>query len=234
MRKMIGVIGPMAICLMLFAGLDAAAKPDKHKGKGKGKGNKPAVILVQPDHHDDGRGNSRGRGRHAVRHHGGPPPWAPAHGYRSQHRGGVQAAYVAPYGIAGGHCNRKEVGLIVGGITGGLIGSKLTSRDDRAAGIIGGAILGAIVGSAIGKSMDKADHHCVGQTLEHAPDNQAVAWSDPDRGAEYRVTPRQTYQASDGGYCREYQTVSTVNGRSQETYGTACRQEDGAWKMVSR
>ncbi len=238
MQKMIRVIGPLAICLMLFAGLDAAAKPGKGKGKGKGKGHGPDIIVVQPDNHERGnagnQGRGRGKGHHAVRHHGGPPPWAPAHGYRSQHRGGgVQAVYVAPYGIDGGHCNRKEVGLIVGGITGGLIGAKITSKKDRAAGIIGGAILGAIVGSTIGKSMDKADHHCVGQALEHAPDNQTIAWSNPDGGAEYRVTPTQTYQTSSGGYCREYQTISTVNGRSQETYGTACRQQDGAWKLVN-
>lgn len=238
MRKMIRVIGPLAICLMLFASLDAAAKPDK--GKGKGKGHKPDVIVIHPGNQGHAQrgnrrgGQGRGQDHHAVRHHGGPPPWAPAHGYRSQHRGGgVQTAYMAPYGIAGGHCNRKEVGLIVGGITGGLIGAKITSKKDRAAGIIGGAILGAIVGSTIGKSMDKADHHCVGQTLEHAPDSQTIAWSNPDGGAEYRVTPTRTYQTSSGGYCREYQTISTVNGRSQETYGTACRQEDGAWKLVN-
>ena len=242
MRKMIRVIGPLAICLMLFASLDAVAKPSKKKGKKNNHG--PNVIVIQPDNHgraqpgNHDRGNvgrrGGGRGHHAVRHHGGPPPWAPAHGYRSQHRGGgVQAVYVAPYGIDGGHCNRKEVGLIVGGITGGLIGAKITSKKDRAAGIIGGAILGAIVGSSIGKSMDKADHHCVGQALEHAPDSRAITWSNPDRGAEYRVTPTQTYQTSTGGYCREYQTISTVNGRPQETYGTACRQPDGAWKLVN-
>lgn len=268
MRKMIRVVGPLAICLMFFAGFEAAANPGKGKGKNKHKGNKPAVIIIQPDDHGGGhssdvyvvrpdnhggghssdvyvvqpavnhghgkaRYRARGRGHHAVSHHGGPPPWAPAHGYRSQHRHGVQAAYVAPYGIAGGSCNRKEVGLILGAVTGGLIGSKLTSKKDRAAGIIGGAILGAIVGSSVGKSMDKADHHCVGQTLEHAPDNQMVTWRDPDRGMQYQVTPVQTYQTANGGYCREYQTISTVNGRSQETYGTACRQDDGAWKMMN-
>lgn len=224
MQKMIRMIGPLAIFLMLFAGFEAAAKPDKGKGKGKGRGNKPDVITVQPNQH---RGD-----KHAVRHHGGPPPWAPAHGYRAK-GGGYQTAYVAPYGIDGGHCNRKEVGMIVGGITGGLIGSKVTSKDDRAAGIIGGAILGAIVGSAIGKSMDKADQHCVGQALEHSPDSQAVNWRDPDNGAQYQVTPVSTYQTPAGGYCREYKTVSTVNGRAQETYGTACRQSDGAWKMIN-
>ncbi len=235
MRKMIRVVGPLAICLMFFAGFEAAAGPGK--GKGKKKKNGHNVIVVQPaDNHGPGQGQgrrSRNNGHHAVRHHGGPPPWAPAHGYRSQHRGSVQTAYVAPYGIAGGSCNRKEVGLILGGLTGGLIGSKLTSKKDRAVGIIGGAILGAIVGSSIGKSMDKADHHCVGQALEHAPDSQAVAWSNPDNGSRYRVTPVNSYQTASGGYCREYQTISTVNGRSQETYGTACRQDDGAWKMMN-
>ncbi len=34
-------------------------------------------------------------------------------------------------------------------------------------------------------------------------------------------------------YCREYQRTVNVGGRTQQSYGTACRQPDGAWKIVS-
>lgn len=32
--------------------------------------------------------------------------------------------------------------------------------------------------------------------------------------------------------CREYQTVITVEGRSQPAYGTVCRQPDGTWRLA--
>lgn len=35
-------------------------------------------------------------------------------------------------------------------------------------------------------------------------------------------------------YCREFQTTVLVNGQPQPSYGTACRQPDGAWKIVSQ
>ena len=38
--------------------------------------------------------------------HGGPPPWAPAHGYRRKHGQGPQS-YAAPFGIGTGGCNKQ-------------------------------------------------------------------------------------------------------------------------------
>ena len=57
----------------------------KHKGKGKNKDkgkHKSKVVVVQPLIQGQSHGRGRGHG-----HAGGPPPWAPAHGYRS-HKGG--------------------------------------------------------------------------------------------------------------------------------------------------
>ena len=41
------------------------------------------------------------------------------------------------------------------------------------------------------------------------------------------------YQAANGQYCREYQTTVTVAGRPQPSYGTACLQPDGVWRVVN-
>ncbi len=38
---------------------------------------------------------------------------------------------------------------------------------------------------------------------------------------------------SNNPYCREYQRNVTVGGHIEQSYGTACRQPDGAWKIVS-
>jgi hypothetical protein len=32
--------------------------------------------------------------------------------------------------------------------------------------------------------------------------------------------------------CREYQSSVTIDGRPQPTYGTACQQADGTWRIV--
>jgi hypothetical protein len=35
-------------------------------------------------------------------------------------------------------------------------------------------------------------------------------------------------------YCREFQTQTMVGGQPQPSYGTACQQPDGSWKIVSQ
>ncbi len=41
------------------------------------------------------------------------------------------------------------------------------------------------------------------------------------------------YRAANGQYCREYQATVMVNGAPQPSYGTACLQPDGAWRVVN-
>jgi surface antigen len=36
-----------------------------------------------------------------------------------------------------------------------------------------------------------------------------------------------------GAYCREFQQTVSIGGREERAYGTACRQPDGSWKVVS-
>ena len=117
--------------------------------------------------------------------------------------------------------------------SGGVIGSQIGSGSGRTAAIVGGTILGAVVGGSIGNTMDNLDHNCVGQALEHAPDGQQIVWNSPTDNAEYRVTPTNSYQSTDGRYCREYRTNATIGGKPQEVYGTSCRQPDGSWELVS-
>jgi len=49
--------------------------------------------------------------------------------------------------------------------------------------------------------------------LETAPGATTVPWRNPDNGHVGTVTPVRTYQASSGGYCREYETTVTVGGK---------------------
>jgi hypothetical protein len=46
------------------------------------------------------------------------------------------------------------------------------------------------------------------------------------------VSPAPTAAAQ--SYCREFQTQTVVAGQVQPSYGTACQQPDGSWKIVSQ
>jgi surface antigen len=177
-----------------------------------------------------------------------PPPWAPAHGYRSKHQqydhdddevgdGGyyylpwLTRGYHSDY-VGGGRCYREKLGAVLGGMIGGAAGSQIGKGNERTVATITGAVIGILVGQSIGRSMDRVDQNCTGQTLEYAPDHVRVSWSDPESGNRYAVTPLRTYPASADRYCREYQTDAIIGGKRQQVYGTACRQPDGSWKMM--
>ena len=68
--------------------------------------------------------------------------------------------------------------------------------------------------------------------LETAPSGQTVSWRNPDSGNSGTITPEPAVQRDSGEYCREYQQTITVAGRSEQAFGTACRQPDGSWKIV--
>lgn len=174
-----------------------------------------------------------------------PPPWAPAHGYRDKHpgkgkghkrkhRGGYEEAYVVPFGIDMGTCNREEIGTLVGAAVGGYVGSQVVDGDAKVVAIAGGAVIGAIVGGKIGRSMDKADHYCVGQALEYAEQGRPVSWTDSRDNTRYRVTTLETFKSGwEDQYCRRYQAAAVINGREETTTGTACRTPDGQWQLMN-
>jgi hypothetical protein len=54
--------------------------------------------------------------------------------------------------------------------------------------------------------------------------------------AYYYPPPPASYApppAPPGPECREYQTTTIVDGRPQQTFGTACRQPDGTWHIIN-
>ncbi len=170
-----------------------------------------------------------------------PPPWAPAHGYRNKHKhkhkhkhnGPDYVVAPVPFGIDMGRCNREMLGSVLGAAAGGIAGSQVGKGDGKVIAVIGGTIIGYLIGGAIGRSMDEIDQNCIGQVMEHAEDGQDIIWTNSRSGAVYEVTPQSTYRERSGDYCREYTAMAEINGRQQRTYGIACRQVDGSWKLKS-
>lgn len=93
----------------------------------------------------------------------GPPPWAPAHGYRAKH-GGI-AYRETDNGIrywrgedGRYYCRRSNgtTGLLVGAALGALLGRAIDTRGDRAT----GTILGAAGGALIGREIERGQTRC--------------------------------------------------------------------------
>jgi surface antigen len=129
---------------------------------------------------------------------------------------------------------KTSIGALGGAAVGGLIaGAAGAGGAGIAAGLIGGGLLGGLIGN----QLDERDHrlaaHAAHQALETAPSGTPVPWRNPDNGHVGSVTPVRTYEASSGGYCREYETTLTVDGRQERGYGKACRQPDGSWHVTN-
>jgi surface antigen len=132
--------------------------------------------------------------------------------------------------------NKTTGGTLVGAGLGGLAGSQFGHGSGKLAMTAIGVLAGGLAGSAVGSSLDKADlaysRDTTQRSLETLPTNHSASWHNPDSGASGTVMPVRTYQAAGGQDCREFQQTITVGGRTEQGYGTACRQADGAWKIV--
>lgn len=147
---------------------------------------------------------------------------------------GCAVAFLAGCQDAG---QKQTLGTLLGGAGGALLGSQIGGGKGKLVAVGAGALLGALIGSEVGKSLDRADqaamHGTTQETLETAPSGRTSNWRNPDSGNSGTITPQPAYQDSSGQYCREFQQTITVGGQSEEAYGTACRQPDGSWKIVS-
>lgn len=63
-----------------------------------------------------------------------------------------------------------------------------------------------------------------------APIGETIRWNDDD--ASGTVTATREGSSSLDRYCREFQQTVTIGGETEQAYGTACRQPDGAWEII--
>lgn len=126
---------------------------------------------------------------------------------------------------------KQEAGMVIGGTLGGLLGGQVEGSA-RTGAIIVGTLAGAAIGGAVGRSMDETDRLKAAQSLETVRTGVPSAWRNPDTGVEYEFTPTRTFETPSGP-CREYRMEAYVGAEREMVYGTACRQPDGSWRVVS-
>ena len=141
-------------------------------------------------------------------------------------------------GEAAGHVPRppeQDTPLVVAGF------SRLVSPEGGSSGAreatAAGTLLGAFLGNQIGRSLDRVDQMHAEETaqaaLERYPDGSSATWQNPNTGHSGYTVPTSTYQTPQGQYCREYQSAVVIDGQTQSAHGTACRQPDGTWQVMS-
>lgn len=126
-------------------------------------------------------------------------------------------------------------GALVGAAVGAAAGSLVGSGSGNTAAIAAGALIGAGVGSNVGRHMDQNDRRYMYRSLNNAPDYRTTTWVNPNSNVHYEVTPTKTYYDFDrynGAPCREFSQTAIIGGKRQTVYGTACRQNDGSWKIM--
>ncbi len=154
---------------------------------------------------------------------------------------GFRLGMVVLFAVALGACQttggqKQTGGTLLGAGLGALAGSQIGSGRGKLVAVAVGALGGAMLGNSVGRSLDKADRLHAGRAThaaQTAPIGQPIEWRNPDSGNYGTVTPvREGNDRDTGAYCREYQQTVTVNGRSEQAYGTACREPDGSWKIL--
>ncbi len=134
-------------------------------------------------------------------------------------------------------CTSENVGQVIGGAAGGYLGSQFGSGEGQKWATIGGTLIGAWAGGHIAKSMSEQDRAYHGRAAEEAydaPIGEEVVWDNPETGNSGSVTPvREGTHSITDEYCREFQQTIIIDGETQRAYGTACRQPDGSWRIVS-
>ncbi|MEH6403446.1 MAG: RT0821/Lpp0805 family surface protein [Sneathiella sp.] len=150
---------------------------------------------------------------------------------------GLLISIVSVTGCESVRDNPKQTGgAVLGGVGGALLGSMFGSGSGRLAAIAVGTLAGAFIGQEVGKSLDEADRAAIDRAESKAttaPMGKTIEWNNPDSGNRGTVTPVRDGKDSKGRYCREFKQTIEVAGKVEDGHGTACRQVDGSWQIMT-
>ena len=134
----------------------------------------------------------------------------------------------------------ETAGTILGGVAGAVVGNQFGKGSGKTVATALGAIIGATAGRNIGKSLDATSQVRAGaaarQALDTAAVGESITWENPaNASGPARGSATVTRQGNDSGgrTCREFQQTVTIAGRQEQSYGTACRDQNGDWKLAT-
>ncbi len=130
----------------------------------------------------------------------------------------------------GGQMTKGQAGAGIGAASGALIGQAI--GHDTEATLIGAAV-GTMLGYIVGNEMDKYDKQQLNHVYERGVSGQSNSWRNPDSNNTYQVTPQPAYYppSTPSSPCRQAEILATIDGKTEKTYTTACRNSDGQWVL---
>jgi len=134
-------------------------------------------------------------------------------------------------GGCGHQMTQGQAGAGIGAAGGALIGQAI-GRNTEATLI--GAAVGTMLGYIVGNEMDKYDRQQLNHVYERGVSGSSSSWNNPDNGNTYQVTPQPpTYPnaAQPETPCRQAEILATIDGKTEKTYTTACRNSSGQWVL---
>jgi|SRR5262245_26131084 len=119
---------------------------------------------------------------------------------------------------------------VVSTVSGGHAGSGKVSS------AIMGELRGGLVGGVIGSDLNRTERglalEAEYRALEYTPSGQVVAWGDRQSGRFGEVVAGSPYRVGSQD-CRQYGHTVFVDGKPKKARGTACRNTDGSWTLLS-
>ncbi|MCP8937731.1 glycine zipper 2TM domain-containing protein [Alsobacter sp. SYSU M60028] len=123
-------------------------------------------------------------------------------------------------------------GTVIGAVAGGLIGSRFGGGAGKVAAVMAGTMIGGFLGNQIGRNLDQeAQARAYNAQYSAVASGSRSQWRAPS-GAYGYVDPGPVY-VDNSGTCRRYTHTIYIDGRPQSGSGTACRNPDGSWEIVS-
>ena len=114
--------------------------------------------------------------------------------------------------------------------------SPVIEDDTRLLAVSVGTVAGSQLGGNIGKRLSDTDRtrmqDATQRALETGKAGTAVRWTGTG-GHTGSITPQPPFTSSGGITCREFQQTVTVDSENATAYGTACKQANGTWTVVS-
>lgn len=127
--------------------------------------------------------------------------------------------------------------VLDGGLGQYSMGGLLGGPNGDAGTVTGISIKGALLQGPFVTFLERSDiaraYKSASYTLETQPSGQTRIWRNPQNGHWGTMTPARTYLNAEGRYCREYRQTVTIGGQEHQAGGTACRSDEGVWRVVS-
>jgi len=129
-------------------------------------------------------------------------------------------------------------GALLGGAAGAGLGYAFGKGKGAAIGGVSGLALGALAGNAAQRREDRAYSYAPPPPPPPGYYPPAPAYYAPPPPAYYAPAPAYAppqpmpVEAYSTANCREYQGTIVIDGQEQRSYGTACLQPDGSWRIV--